>query len=271
MSNQTSTTKSATPNIGRVAAAVYGGVAYTMFFVTFCYAMGFVGNILVPKGIDTGTPGPFWPSLLANVALLGLFGVQHSVMARPEFKAVWTKIVPKPIERATFVLATCVCLGLMYWLWRPLPQAVWTVESTVGRGILHAGYLAGWLIVLLSTVMINHFDLFGLRQVYLHYRGRRYTELDFRVTGLYKYVRHPLMVGFLVAFWSTPDMTVGRLIFACVTTAYILVAVQIEERDLIRFHGARYEDYKRKVYGFVPLKKYEAQAARPAASTAVGD
>lgn len=263
----------ATPStLSRVASAVYGGVVYTIFFATFMYAIGFIGNLAAPKTIDSGAPGPFWPSLLINVALLGLFGLQHSVMARPGFKAVWTKIVPRQIERATFVLATCICLVLMYYQWRPMPQAVWTVESSAARGLLHGLYAAGWLIALLSTVMINHFELFGLRQVYLHFQGRPHKELGFRVTGFYRYVRHPIMVGFLIAFWATPDMTVGRLVFAGVTTAYILVAVYaFEERDLTRHFGARYEYYKSRVYGLVPLRKYSPPVRRPAVQEAMGD
>jgi protein-S-isoprenylcysteine O-methyltransferase Ste14 len=258
--------------LSRVASAVYGGVVYTIFFATFTYAIGFLGNLIVPKSIDSGVPGPFGPSLLVNVALLGLFGLQHSVMARPGFKALWTRIVPKQIERATFVLATCICLVLMYWQWRPMPQVVWTVESAAGRGLLSGLFAAGWLIVLLSTIMINHFDLFGLRQVYLHFQGKPYKELGFRVTGFYRYVRHPIMAGFLISFWSAPDMTLGRLTFAAVTTAYILVAVYaFEERDLTRHFGARYEYYKSRVHGLVPLRRYSPPARRPAVQEAMGD
>jgi protein-S-isoprenylcysteine O-methyltransferase Ste14 len=257
--------------MGRIATAMYGAVAYTIFFATFAYAAGFLGNFLVPKSIDSGTPGPFWTSMAINVALMGLFGVQHTVMARPGFKKVWTTIIPKPIERSTFVLATCVCMGLMYWLWQPMTQTVWSVQDPVGRGVIWAICAAGWMIVFLSTLMINHFDLFGLRQTFTHAMGKRYEQLGFRVNGFYKFVRHPIMAGFMIAFWATPDMTAGHLLFAAVCTAYIMVALQFEERDLVNHLGDRYREYKRQVGGLIPVSKYTEPRTETASSPAMGD
>ncbi|MCW5978847.1 MAG: isoprenylcysteine carboxylmethyltransferase family protein [Bryobacteraceae bacterium] len=244
--------------IARVAALAYGTVAYLIFFGTLLYAIGFVGNIMVAKSIDTGMPGPFWPSVAINVALLGLFGLQHSVMARPEFKKRWTRIVPKPIERSTFVLFTCFAFALLFWMWQPMPGVVWQIDNPVASAAITALSMAGWLFVVLSTFMIHHFDLFGLRQVYTYLRGDRYRELGFRTPGVYKYLRHPIMLGFMVAFWSAPTMTEGRFLFAMVTTAYILVAIQLEERDLMRFHGPLYAEYRRRVRALLPIRKSSA-------------
>jgi protein-S-isoprenylcysteine O-methyltransferase Ste14 len=251
----------------RALTFLYGAVAYAIFFATFCYAVGFVRNFAVPKSIDSGSAGPFWESLMVNVALLGLFGIQHSGMARPGFKRVWTKVVPKPIERSTFVLFSCFALILMFWQWRPMPATIWSVQSWGGRVALEALAWMGLGIVLISTCMIHHFDLFGLRQVYLYARGKRYTDLGFRTPGLYRYLRHPIMLGFLIAFWVTPVMTVGHLLFAAVTTAYILVALQFEERDLTKAFGARYEAYKQNVPMLLPAFKTR-EAARAATSSA---
>ena len=264
----TQTPTAASTRLGRIAAATYGGVVYTLFLGVFLYAIGFVGNIGVPKSIDSGQPGPFWPAVLINACLLGLFAIQHSVMARPWFKERWTRIVPKPVERSTFVLATTIVLTLMYWQWRPLPTVVWEAESTAMVYALHGLFALGWAIVLLATFMIHHFDLFGLRQVYLYLKGNEYTHLGFRTPGFYQYVRHPIMVGFLIAFWATPTMTVGHLLFAVMTTGYILVAVQLEERDLIRFLGRQYERYKAEVPGFIPGTKPARAVTRTAASGA---
>jgi protein-S-isoprenylcysteine O-methyltransferase Ste14 len=236
----------------RTLSLLYGLAAYTIFFGTFCYAVGFVMNVGVPKSIDSGTPGPFWPSLLVNAVLLAVFAVQHSVMARPGFKRVWTKVVPKPIERSTFVLFSCAALILMFWQWRPLGGEVWTVQNSAARAVLTAVGWSGWLIVFASTWMIHHFDLFGVRQVVLHARGERYRDLGFRTPALYKHVRHPIMLGFLIAFWATPDMSYGRLLFALLTTGYILVGIQLEERDLRGFYGARYDEYRKHVPMLIP-------------------
>jgi protein-S-isoprenylcysteine O-methyltransferase Ste14 len=222
------------------------------FFATFLYAIGFLGNFAVPKSIDSGPHSPFTLALAINFALLGLFALQHSVMARPWFKAAWTRIVPTPVERSTYVLFSSLALLLLFWKWQPMGGVIWNVESAPGQLAVYALYACGWLTVLATTFLINHFDLFGLRQVWLHLRGCAYTPLKFRTPGPYRYVRHPLYVGWLLVFWSAPVMTAAHLVFAIATTAYILIAIQFEERDLIRSH-AEYAEYRRQVPMLLPM------------------
>jgi protein-S-isoprenylcysteine O-methyltransferase Ste14 len=238
--------------MSRIIAFTYGVVSYAVFFGTFLYAAGFVGNLMVPKTLDGVPTGALGASVAIDLGLLALFAVQHSVMARPAFKRWWTRIVPTAVERSTYVLASSVALLLLFWQWRPLGGVVWDVDAPIGRAVLHAGFVFGWLLVLATTFLINHFDLFGLRQVWLHLRGRPYTPLHFTMPGPYKLVRHPLYVGWLFAFWSTPTMTATHLLFAVATTAYILIAIRFEERDLLAVHP-EYARYQERVPMLVPL------------------
>ena len=239
--------------MGRILAFLYGVVSYAVFFATFLYAIGFVGNFVVPKSMDSPAEGPWQIALAINAGLLALFALQHSIMARPAFKRVLTRVVSPVIERSTYVLASSLALILLFWQWRPLGGVVWSVENDIGIALLYAGFAFGWGLVLVTTFVINHFDLFGLRQVWLELRGRPYTPLSFATPGPYRLVRHPLYVGWLFAFWMTPTMTFAHLLFAVVTTAYIVLAIQFEERDLVREHGSSYERYRKEVPMLVPF------------------
>ncbi|HKR22605.1 MAG TPA: NnrU family protein [Pyrinomonadaceae bacterium] len=239
---------------GRVATFVYGVLCYLVFFVTYLYAIGFIGNVFVPKSIDSGRTSPLAEALLINAGLLALFAVQHSVMARPWFKKVWTRVIPKAAERSTYVLLSSLALILLFWLWQPIGGVVWNVEQPALRAILYALFAMGFLLVLISTFLINHFDLFGLRQVYLYLRGREYTQLRFGTPILYRHVRHPLYLGWLFAFWATPTMTIAHLVFAIATTAYIFIAIQLEEKDLVDIYGDEYRRYRESVPMIVPVR-----------------
>jgi protein-S-isoprenylcysteine O-methyltransferase Ste14 len=238
--------------MSRTLALAYGVASYLVSLALLLYAIGFVGNLLVPKSINSGPRGSLPVSVLVDLTLLALFAVPHSVMARPAFKRRWTQFVPPPVERSTYVLTSSLLLGLVFWQWRPIPSVVWHVESPVGRRLLDAVFWAGWAIVFGSSFLLDHFDLFGLRQVFLHFSGREYTPVGFRTPFLYRWVRHPIMLGYLLAFWASPTMTLGHLLFAAAMTAYILIALRIEERDLINFYGERYEAYRRRAGLLLP-------------------
>jgi protein-S-isoprenylcysteine O-methyltransferase Ste14 len=232
---------------------LYGIASYATFLVAFLYAVGFVGNLIVPKSIDTGGAGSLAEAFVIDALLLAVFALQHSVMARPAFKRWWTRIIPHESERSTYVLASSLALLLMYWQWVPIATPVWHVENDAGRIVLTGVFWLGWAIVLFSTFLINHFNLFGLQQVFAQLRQRDLPEAEFKTPVLYKLVRHPIMLGFLLAFWGTPDMTAGHLLFAAMTTGYILVALQLEERDLIKLFGMAYQEYRRRVPMLVPF------------------
>jgi protein-S-isoprenylcysteine O-methyltransferase Ste14 len=251
--------------VKRLSIFIYGVVSYAVFFATFLYAIGFIGNLWVPKTMDSARETPFLAALLTDLGLLGLFAVQHSVMARPAFKRWWTRFVPEAAERSTYVLLSSLALILLFAYWQPLGGAVWAVSSPLGQAVLYAAFAFGWLLVLVSTFLINHFDLFGLRQVWLQLVGKPYQPLEFGTPVLYRYVRHPLYVGWFFAFWATPTMTVTHLVFAIATTAYILIAIQLEERDLIDAHP-EYESYRRSVPMLVPFTKRRPQESQRIAS-----
>jgi len=232
----------------------YGLVCYLVFFGTFLYAAGFTGNLWVPKSIDSGETGSVLLALVVNTLLLGVFAVQHSVMARQEFKKMWTQWVPKELERSTYVLLASLALILLFASWRPIGGTVWDFSDSALGALFWLLFAIGWLTVLASTFMINHFELFGLNQVYVHLKGGSLPDLSFRTPYLYNYVRHPIYLGFLLAFWATPVMTGGHLLFALGTTGYILIGIFLEEKDLIAAYGVQYQEYKRKVSMLIPMR-----------------
>ncbi|HEX9875208.1 MAG TPA: NnrU family protein [Gammaproteobacteria bacterium] len=238
--------------MGRILAFVYGSAVYVLMFLTFLYLFAFLANILVPKTIDSGTATSFAVAFAINAGLIILFGVPHSLMARPAFKHRWIRIVPKAIERSTYVLVSTLLLILLFWQWRPMNGIVWQADAAWAQAILWGLYVLGIVLLFASTFVINHFDLFGLRQITLNLLNRPYTPLDFKVTFFYKYVRHPLYVGWFLIFWATPQMSVGHVLFAIGMSSYILVAIRFEERDLVTFHGQDYVNYQRKVPMLIP-------------------
>ena len=245
--------------IERIVALTYGVACYGVFFATLLYAIGFLGNFEVPKSIDSGPQGSALAALLIDGALLTIFALQHSIMARPQFKRAWTRLVPEPVERSTYVLFSSVALLLLFWLWQPIGGVVWSVAPGWAATAIYMLYATGLFIVLLSTFLINHFDLFGLPQVWLYFRGREYTHLRFRTPFFYRYVRHPLYVGWLLTFWSAPVMTIAHFFFAVMTTAYILVAIRFEEADLVAAYGEKYLQYKERVPMLIPTLPRDAK------------
>ncbi|MCC7087012.1 MAG: isoprenylcysteine carboxylmethyltransferase family protein [Pirellulales bacterium] len=230
----------------------YGIACYAMFFAVYAYFAGFVGNLFVPKSIDSGTPGPVGIALTVNLGLIALFCLQHSMMARPAFKQVWTRFVPHPIERSTYVLISNLLVILLMWQWQPMTAAIWNFDSGIGYIVMMALFVAGWLLVPAVSLMINHFDLFGTRQVWLNFKNKPYTSLPFRTPMAYKIVRHPLYVGWMLAFWATPSMSLGHFIFAATLSGYMIAATFVEERDLAIHFGQQYSDYQHMVGRFLP-------------------
>jgi protein-S-isoprenylcysteine O-methyltransferase Ste14 len=236
-----------------LVAVLFGVVAYGVTLVALLYLIGFTGNLVVPKSIDSGTAGPLLQSVIVDTLLIGVFAIQHSVMARPGFKRWWTQIVPASVERSTYVLFASFALLLLYWQWQPIPTPVWTVDNPVAAGAIDAVFWLGWVVLVASTFLLNHFELFGLSQVFMRLFGKQPSEAKFRTPLLYRYVRHPIYLGILLAVWATPAMTVGHLLFALVNTAYILIGIQLEEHDLIQQFGDRYRRYRRHAAMLVPL------------------
>ena len=241
--------------MGRLIAFIYGLASYAFFLVTFLYAIGFVSGLVVPKTIDAGTVVPMTQAFIVNLLLMSVFAIQHSVMARKQFKQWWTQFVPKSVERSTYVLFSTLALALLLWQWKPIPAVVWHIDNPqIATAVIGLSF-AGWLILLTSTFLINHFELFGLHQVANNLTGRAMPTPRFRTPLYYKFVRHPLYLGFIIAFWSAPTMTVGHLLFAAVTTAYIIVGALLEERDLIDLFGDDYRRYRERVSMLVPWRR----------------
>jgi protein-S-isoprenylcysteine O-methyltransferase Ste14 len=253
----------------RVLVFAYGLICYVGFLGTFLYLAAFLGNLFPIGCMDSPATTPFWQALLIDALLVGVFGVQHSVMARPKFKQWWTRIVPEPAERSTYLMFSNLALVLLFWQWRPMGGVIWDMQHPVGRAILHGLLGVGLLIVVIATFLINHFDLFGLRQVWLYLRGEPYTSLRFTTPGPYRVIRHPMYVGWLLAFWATPTMSFAHLLFAIGMTIYIFIAIRYEERDLLEFHGEAYADYRNKVQMIIPLPRSgdDAEAPTPGTST----
>lgn len=247
--------------MSRIVVFAYGLVAYAAFLVTIVYAIGFLGNFAVPKPIDAGVGGSVGTAVLINVLLLAAFAIQHTIMARPAFKARWMKIIPPAAERSTFVLVASLLLGLIFWQWRPIAGVVWQVDHLLPRVVLYGLFLVGWSLVFYSSFLIDHFDLFGLKQVYCHLKGKPYSPPVFRTVSLYEWVRHPLMLGFVIASWAAPAMTYGHLLFAVVITAYIFIGIHIEERDLLGAHGDDYRRYLEETPMLLPWPKKRAKPA----------
>jgi len=255
-------------------ALLYGVIAYLIFLATFLYAIGFVGNLGVPRSIDIGPSAPLGEALLIDIGLLLLFAVQHSVMARPAFKRWWTRFVPVSVERSTYVLVASIVLATLCWRWRPIPEPVWTVTDPLAVAVITTVFWLGWVILLISTFLISHFELFGLTQVVARLLNRKMPPPVFRTPFFYKRVRHPLYLGFLLAFWATPSMTMGHLLFAVATTGYILIAIALEERDLIALFGDEYRRYRSQVSMLIPMpgrKIREAPAQNAAGRAGVAD
>ena len=248
--------------MGRFIAFLYGIACYVVFFATFLYAIGFVSGLVVPKTIDTGTIVPLAEALIVNLLLMSAFAIQHSVMARQQFKRRWTRFVPKSVERSTYVLLASLVLDLLFWQWRPMPVLLWRIADPQIAMAVTALAFVGWLIVLTGTFLINHFELFGLHQVTNNLAGRPMPAPRFRTPLLYQFVRHPIYLGFIIAFWATPTMTVGHMLFAMVTTAYIVVGILLEERDMVDLFGDDYRRYRDRVSMLVPWRK----SARPVVS-----
>jgi protein-S-isoprenylcysteine O-methyltransferase Ste14 len=244
----------------RLLAVVYGGASYLCFLAVLLYAIGFVGNLVVPKTLDTGATGPPATAVTVDLLLLGLFTIPHSVMARPGFKRWWTQLVPPVVERGTYVLVSSLLLALLCWQWRPLPGVAWQTEQPVAVAVLWGLFAFGWLIALISTFLLNHFDLFGLRQVYLYAAGKPQVPSPFRTPALYRVVRHPIMLGFLLAFWATPVLTWSHLLFAGMMTAYILVGIHLEERDLRNVFGGTYAKYQEQVAMLLPWPRHKTKS-----------